>query len=50
MNKIEFGNTTELNNLVYAGAVVLTKMLGVKNRISAGMHWNHGGKGNWKHK
>ena len=50
MNKIEFGNTTELNNLVYAGAVVLTKTLGVKNRISAGMHWNHGGKGNWRHK
>ena len=50
INKIEVGNITELNDLVYAGAAVLTKTLGVNNRISAGMHWNHGGKGNWKHK
>ena len=32
MNKIEVGNITELNDLVYAGAVVVTEMLGVKNR------------------
>ena len=31
-NKIEFENITELNYLVYAGAVVITEMLGVKNR------------------
>ena len=32
MNKIEVGNTTELNDLVYAGTVVVTEILGVKNR------------------
>ena len=32
MNKIEVGNITELNDLVYAGSVVFTKILGVKNR------------------
>ena len=37
MNKIEVGNITELNHLVYAGAVVVTEMLGVKNRKSTGM-------------
>ena len=37
MNKIEVGNITELNDLVYAGAVVVTEMLGVKNRKSTGM-------------
>ena len=37
MNKIEVGNITELNDLVYAGAVVVTKMLGVKNRKGTGM-------------
>ena len=30
MNKIEVGNITKLNDLVYAGAVVVTEMLGVK--------------------
>ena len=35
MNKIEFGNITEMNDLVYA--VVVTEMLGVKNRKSTGM-------------
>ena len=29
MNKIDFGNITELNDLVYAGAAVVTEMLGV---------------------
>ena len=37
MNKIEVENITELNGLVYAGAVVVTEMLGVKNRKSTGM-------------
>ena len=37
MNKIEAGNTTELNDLLYAGVVVVMKMLGVKNRKSTGM-------------
>ena len=37
MNKIEVGNITELNDLVYAGAVVATEMLGVKNRKNTGM-------------
>ena len=32
MNKIEVGSITELNDLVYADAVVVTKMLGVKKR------------------
>ena len=31
-NKIEVGNITELNDLVYAGVVVVMEMLGVKNR------------------
>ena len=34
MNKTEFGNIREMNDLVYAGAVVVTEMLGVKNRKS----------------
>ena len=37
INKTEVGNITELNDLVYAGAVVVTEMLGVKNRKSTGM-------------
>ena len=37
MNKTEVGNITELNDLVYAGAVVVTEMLGVKNKKSTGM-------------
>ena len=37
MNKIEVGNITELNDLVYAGAGVVTEMLGVKNTKSTGM-------------
>ena len=37
LNKIEVGNITELNDLVYAGAVVVTEMLGVKNRKVTGM-------------
>ena len=37
MNKTEVGNVTELNDLVYAGAVVVTEMLGAKNRKSAAM-------------
>ena len=35
MNKTEVGNITELNDSVYAGAVVVTEMLGVKNRMEA---------------
>ena len=34
MNKIEVGNITKLNDLVYVGVVVVTKMLGIKNRKS----------------
>ena len=49
INKIEVGNIIELNDLVYAGTVVVTEMLGVKNRKSTGL-WNHGGKGEWKRK
>ena len=37
MNKIEVGNITELNDLVYASAVVVTEMLGVKNRKITGI-------------
>ena len=37
MKKIEVGNITELNDSVYAGAVVVTEMLVVKNRKSTGM-------------
>ena len=37
MNKVEVGNITELNDLVYAGPKVVTEMLGVKNTKSAGM-------------
>ena len=37
MNKIEVGNITELNDLVYARDVVVTEMLGVKYRKSTGM-------------
>ena len=37
MNKIELRNITELNDLVYAGAVAVTEMLGLKNRKSTGM-------------
>ena len=35
MNKI--GNNSKMNDLVYAGAVVVTEMLGVKNKKSTGM-------------
>ena len=48
MNKIEVGSITELNDLVYAGAIMVTEMLGVKTRKV--QEWNHGGKGEWKHK
>ena len=37
MNKIEVGNITELNDLVYPGAVVVTELLVVNNRKSTGM-------------
>ena len=37
MNKTEVGNITELNDLAYAGAVVVTEMLGIKNRKGTGM-------------
>ena len=37
MNKNEVGNITELNDLVYAGAIVVMEMLGVKNRKGTGM-------------
>ena len=37
MNNTEVGNITELNDLVYAGAVVATEMLGVKNRKNTEM-------------
>ena len=36
MNKIEVANITELNDLVYAGTVVVKEMLGAKNRKSTG--------------
>ena len=37
MNKTEVGNITEMHDLVYAGAVVVTEVLGVKNRNCTGM-------------
>ena len=37
MNKIEVGNITELNDLLYAGTVLVTGILGVKNRKRTGM-------------
>ena len=37
MNTIEVGNITKLNDLVYAGAVVVIEMLGLKNRKDTGM-------------
>ena len=37
VNKIEVGNITELNNLVYAGVVVVTEALAVKNENNTGM-------------
>ena len=37
INKIEVGNITELNDLVYACSIVVTEMLGVKNRKSTRM-------------
>ena len=42
MNKIEVGNITELNDLVYAETAVVIEMLGVKNRKSTGIEpwWN----------
>ena len=52
MNRIEFGNTTELTYLVYVGAVVFTEMLGVKNRKSTGMEpwWKKENEGTSKTK
>ena len=37
MNKIEVGNITELNDLVYAGAMVITEMLRVNDRKISGI-------------
>ena len=37
ITEIEVGNITELNDLVYAGAIVVSEMLGVKNRKSTVM-------------
>ena len=37
LSKIEVGNTSELYDLVYAGVVVVTEMLGVKNRTNTRM-------------
>ena len=37
MNKTDVGNITEPNDLVYAGAIVVTEMIGIKNRKSTGM-------------
>ena len=48
MNKSEDGNITELNDLVYVGAVVITDMLGVNNRKST--RKTPRGKGEWKRK
>ena len=50
MNRIMVRNITELNDLVYAGAVVVTEMSGVKNRKSTGMEpwWKRGIEGQVK--
>ena len=37
MNETEVGNITELNDIVFAGALVVIEMLGVKIRKSARM-------------
>ena len=37
MNKIEVGNIIELNDLVCADAMVVTEVLGAKNRKSTGI-------------
>ena len=37
MNKIEVGNIAELNDLLCAGTLVVTGILGVKNRKRTGM-------------
>ena len=37
VNETEVGNITELNDIVFAGALVVTEMLGVKIRKSARM-------------
>ena len=42
MNKIEVGNITELNDLVYAGAVLVTGVQ--ESRIEKAQKWNHGRK------
>ena len=34
---MEVGNITELNDLVYVGAVVVTEVLGIKNREDIGI-------------
>ena len=44
MNKIEVGNITELNDLVYADGHE-----NVRSQEKA-QEWNHGGKGEWKQK
>ena len=36
-NKIEVGNIIELNDLVYAGAIVVMEMLEAKNRKTTGI-------------
>ena len=50
MNRIVVRNITELNDLVYAGAVVVTEMSGVKNRKSTAMEpwWKRGIEGQVK--
>ena len=39
MNKIEVGNITKQNDLVNAGALVVTEILGIKNRKDTQMGW-----------
>ena len=39
MNKIEVGNITKQNDLVNAGALVVTEILGIKNRKDTRMGW-----------
>ena len=43
MNKIEAANITALNDLVYAGVVVVTE-------IEKTQEWNYDRKEEWKHK
>ena len=49
MNKIEVGNITKQNDLVNAGALVVTEILGIKNRKDTRMGWKRRMEAQVKH-